>query len=148
MNTITTTYDVRKRSDEDMVRDALKRVEDIPTNTGKGAAIGVSEGTIRRWLAGEIATPLRKDTRTPLRRFLASSDDDGEMGVRERTTPYAADQRRVAAADRIRLAIEQLQAALAEIEGTTSTGEGGPPGGEFQTRRQEGKAGEGETGAA
>lgn len=87
VNTITTSDEVSKRSDEEMVAEALRRVEGIPTKTGKAEAIGVSEGTIRRWLAGDIPLPLRKDTRDPLVRFLTTGE---ENGIHEVPTPDPA----------------------------------------------------------
>lgn len=69
-------------SDEQMVRMALAKVEAVASNAAKGRAIGVSEATIRRWLEGEIAVPLRRDTRIPLERFLGLPSSEEDRGGR------------------------------------------------------------------
>ena len=73
------------RTDTEMVEEALRRVSHIGSQRGRARAIGVSDSTVRRWDAGEIAIPLRPDTREPLERFLA-----GDAG--ERATEPPADQ--------------------------------------------------------
>lgn len=46
-----------------------------------GEALGVSEGTIRRWRSGNIAVPLRNATRVSLQRFLAREAWAGQEQV-------------------------------------------------------------------
>jgi transcriptional regulator with XRE-family HTH domain len=59
----------RERIDARLVQLALEEV--APLNNYEAAdRIGVSEGTIRRWRDGEIATPLRSATRRAISRFL------------------------------------------------------------------------------
>lgn len=67
-------------NDEEMVKEALDRVAHIDAKSEKARRIGVSESTIRRWLDGKIATPLRTDTRKPLERFLELPGDGEEDG--------------------------------------------------------------------
>lgn len=63
-------------SDERLVKEALARVEHIDNQTEKARRLGVSESTVRRWLSGEIAVPLRRSTREPLERFLRGESRD------------------------------------------------------------------------
>ena len=62
-------------SDEELVREALSRVSHIDNQSEKARRLGVSESTVRRWLSGDVALPLRKGTRAPLERFVTFSDD-------------------------------------------------------------------------
>jgi transcriptional regulator with XRE-family HTH domain len=75
-------------SDEELVREAMARVAHIDNQTEKARRLGISESTVRRWLAGEVALPLRKGTREPLERFVTYSDELGadlEAGSEPRT---------------------------------------------------------------
>lgn len=62
-------------SDKELVAEALARVAHLDNQSEKARRLGVSESTVRRWLAGDVALPLRKGTREPLERFVAMSDE-------------------------------------------------------------------------
>jgi len=55
------------------VKEALARVSDY-SNVAAAKRLGVSESTVRRWRAGDIAVPLRTSSRLALRRFIESMD--------------------------------------------------------------------------
>ena len=74
--------------DRELVRQALARVAHIQSQREKARRLGVSDSTVRRWLSGEISVPLRRGTRGPLERFLATSDElwgESEPGGEPRT---------------------------------------------------------------
>jgi hypothetical protein len=64
-------------SDEAAVRRALDAVAHVKSNRQAARILGVSEPTLRRWRAGEIAVPLREPTRSALQRFFARRNEGG-----------------------------------------------------------------------
>ena len=78
--------------DEPMVKEALHRVSHIGNISEKARRIGVSEGTVRRWMRGDI--PTLRGPRAALENFLGVSDyssDQMERVVAEWEAKEAAD---------------------------------------------------------
>lgn len=76
-------------TDEEMVLEALRRVQGVKAHAAAARKVGVSANTIARWRSGEIPTPLRSDTRKPLERFLGlSAPEDDALMIREAGPEY------------------------------------------------------------
>lgn len=76
-----------------LVEECLQAVSGIKSNRAAAKELGVSEATLRRWRAGNVALPLRENTRDALTRYVARHRKPQGRSQSGGATPTAGEPR-------------------------------------------------------